>query len=139
MADQPRDPVTRRASSQSTIDVAELAQPPPDARWWIRAAVVAGTISGVLMLLRLDALSLNGDEGFTAQMVKLPWSAMLSDLTRIDYNMSLHYIVLKAWSGIFGTSEAALRFPSVIAALAALPLQYRLVNRLFGPRLASLS
>ena len=139
MADQPRDPVTLGSSSQSTIDVAELAHALPDARWWIRAAVVAGTISGLLMLLRLDALSLNGDEGFTAQMVKLPWSAMLSDLTRIDYNMSLHYIVLKAWSGIFGTSEAALRFPSVIAALAALPLLCRLVNRLFGPRLASLS
>jgi mannosyltransferase len=92
-----------------------------------------------MMLIRLDALSLNGDEGFTAEMVKLPWTAMLSDLTRIDYNMSFHYVFLKTWSGLFGTSEAALRLPSAIAALAALVLAYRLVQRLFGSSLAALS
>jgi mannosyltransferase len=106
---------------------------------WRAAAWVAGIVSASVMLARLDVQGLNGDEAFTAQMVKLPWSAMLSDLTRIDYNMSLHYIALKAWGGIFGFGEAALRLPSVIATLAALPILYRLASRMLGTHLASLS
>jgi mannosyltransferase len=96
-------------------------------------------ISAIVMVARLDAMSLTGDEGFTAQMVKLPWSLMVSDLARIDYNMALHYLPLKAWTTIFGTSEASLRFPSVIAVLIALPLLYKVVTKIFDTRVAALA
>jgi mannosyltransferase len=91
------------------------------------------------MLFRLNTLSLVGDEGFTAEMVQESWLAMLSDLTRIDYNMSLHYIVLKLWTSLAGTSEVALRLPSLVAAVASLIVFYRLVGRLFDPRVAQVA
>lgn len=108
--------------------------------WRLRAwALVAGTAAAAVILSRLGALSLWNDEGFTAQMVKLPWKSMLSDLTRIDYNMSLHYIVLKAWTGIWGNSETSLRLLSGLFALAALPLLYRLAQRIAGQWVATVS
>ena len=91
------------------------------------------------MVLRLDAQGLTGDEGFTAQMVKLPWATMFADLGRIDYNMSAHYIALKAWTGVFGTSEIALRVPSLLFALGALVLWHRLAKSFLGLPIATVS
>jgi mannosyltransferase len=93
-------------------------------------------VAAGLMATRLASLSLWGDEGFTVQQIKLPWGAMLADLGRIDYNMALHYIALKGWATLWGTSEAATRSLSTVFAVAALPLVYRLVERLLGSRIA---
>jgi mannosyltransferase len=88
------------------------------------------------MANRLDALSLWGDEGFTVQQIRLPWRAMLSDLGRIDYNMALHYIALKGWAAVWGTSEAAVRSLSTVFAVLALPFFCRVVERMVGSRIA---
>lgn len=93
-------------------------------------------VAAIVLLTRLSTLSLWGDEGFAIQEVKLPWGAIFSDLAQIDYNMSLYYIVLKAWTSIWGTSEAAARSLSSIFVLAALPLFYRLAVRIAGRRIA---
>ena len=114
--------------------------PEPPGRWsWPFSVVAAIAASAAIMVLRLNTRSLVGDEGFTAEMVQEPWAAMLSDLTRIDYNMSLHYIVLKLWTSIAGTSEAALRLPSLVAAVVSLMVFYRLVVRLFDQRVAQVA
>lgn len=105
----------------------------------VAGATVAGAAAAAVILSRLSTLSLWNDEGFTAQMVKLPWTTMLSELTRIDYNMSLHYVILKAWSALWGTSEASLRLLSGLFVLASLPLLYRLARRFAGQWVATVS
>lgn len=106
---------------------------------WAIAAITSALISAAVMLLYINAYSLTGDEGFTGQMVRLPWRQMLGDLASIDYNMALHYLLLKAWTGVAGDSEVALRLPSVMLAVSTLYLTFRLVRRLFDVRVASLT
>ena len=108
----------------------------PVIRWWNLAVSGSIGLSALVMVIRLDAQGLTGDEGFTAQMVKLPWARMVSDLGRIDYNMSAHYLALKAWTEVFGTSEVALRIPSVLFALGALVLWHKLAKSVLSSRVA---
>lgn len=108
-------------------------------RVWPWTAAIAVAAATTVMILKINSVGLGGDEGFTAQMVKLPWRTMLADLTHIDYNMSAHYGLLKMWTSVFGFSEVALRLPSVIAVVVALPLLYHLVATTSGQRLAALA
>lgn len=112
---------------------------PAVVRWWNLTVFGSIGLSALVMIIRLNAQGLTGDEGFTAQMVRLPWATMISDLGSIDYNMSAHYIMLKAWAAVFGTSEIALRAPSVLFAIAALVLWHRLAKSVLGVRVAIVS
>ena len=47
------------------------------------------------------------------------------------WNAPLYYAVLHFWTKIFGTSEASLRFPSLIFSLAAVIILFLLATRLF--------
>ncbi len=74
------------------------------------------------LAIRLIALnqSLWLDEAITARVIQ---NFSPFELMRIfspnDFHPPLHYLLLQAWSHIFGTSEIALRFPSVLASLLA--------------------
>ncbi|MFA5564685.1 MAG: glycosyltransferase family 39 protein [Acidimicrobiia bacterium] len=100
------------------------------ARWGV--FVVAGIHLGIGLWL-INRLSLWGDEAFSAQTVHLPLGALLSMVTHIDINMSAYYLMLKAWTSIFGHSEVALRLPSLLMTTATIFIAARLVTRWFGP------
>jgi mannosyltransferase len=51
----------------------------------------------------------------------------------------LYYLVLKVWTLIGGTSEVALRVPSLVALATATVVLYRFVRRIAGGRAAALS
>jgi mannosyltransferase len=86
-----------------------------------------------------DRASLWGDEGFTAGMVRLPWSTMAADLTAIDVNMSTYYALVKAITALTGTSELGLRLVSLISVVAATALLPRLAKIVLGDRWAALA
>lgn len=68
-------------------------------------------------LLALDQ-SLWLDEAATAKVVRdIPFDKIVSTFSRYDFHPPLYYFVMKVWSLIFGTSEIALRLPSVIFSL----------------------
>ena len=70
-----------------------------------------------VFLIRLIALnqSLWLDEGTTARVVKeYGFTQIVSGFSRSDFHPPLYYFFMKAWTLVFGTSEIALRMPSVI-------------------------
>jgi mannosyltransferase len=83
-----------------------------------------------LRLFRLDAQSLWLDEGSTWQFTQLPWSGLLRDLFNPTAAYPLYHVLLKAWIGLFGDSEIALRLPSAIAAALAVVVVYLAASEL---------
>ena len=52
----------------------------------------------------------------------------------LETNPPLHFLLLKLWTEVFGTSEVAARLPSALASAASVPLLYALGRRLGGTR-----
>lgn len=52
-----------------------------------------------------------------------------------DFHPPLYYLLLKVWSYIFGTSEIALRFPSILFGLLTVYLVYLIGKELFNKRI----
>lgn len=103
-------------------------------RWRSSSALliaVVGSVSLVLGFFRLSAQSLWVDEAFTVRALGLPFPEQL-----VDQYHWLYYSILRPWSAVAGTSEWALRFPSVLAAVAACGLLVVLAHEMFDRRVA---
>ena len=85
-----------------------------------------------LRLAWLDRYGLWVDEGFTWEMASAPWERFVG-LLASDMHPPTHYLLLRGWLPLAGESEYALRFPSVLFGVLAVPLLYRLGSRLAGP------
>jgi mannosyltransferase len=85
----------------------------------------------VLGLFRLSAPSLWVDEAFTARALDLS----LAELLDRQYHL-LYYLLLHPWVLLAGTSEWALRFPSVIGTVLSCGLLVVLARRFFDRRVA---
>ncbi len=80
----------------------------------------------VLGLIRLATPSLWVDEAATAAATDESYASFLTD----QYHW-LYYTLMKPWATLAGTSEWALRFPSVLAAALGCGLLVLLADRLF--------
>jgi len=99
------------------------------ARRWI-PVLPAVFCSALLGLLQLGQPSLWIDEAFTAR-------AMGYDLQRLTDELHwLYYMGMRPWAEYAGTSEFALRLPSVVAAIIAVVLLYGLARKMLGERIA---
>lgn len=76
------------------------------------------------------------DESFSAYLIRGDF-AEIWRMTAMDVHPPLYYFCLKVWSMIFGTSEFALRFMSVMMAGVAMFFAYFLIKRWFGKKTAS--
>src|SRR6059058_2447370 len=56
--------------------------------------------------------SLWGDEAATLMSARRPVGSLLSMLTHVDAVHGLYYLMMHAWTAVFGISAFALRFPS---------------------------
>jgi len=92
----------------------------------------AAAFTTVVCLPGLGSRGLDGDEVFAALMAQRPWGQTWRILTSEQANMSLHQVLLWLWAHAFGSSEIALRFPSLAAAAIASALFFRLAARLGG-------
>jgi mannosyltransferase len=86
---------------------------------------IVSTVVLLLGLLRLGVPSLWVDESFTALRVDQPISEYFEGY------YPLYSVVIKAWTVVAGTSEFALRLPSVLATILACALIVVLGRRLF--------
>jgi mannosyltransferase len=75
--------------------------------------------------------SLWRDEAFSYLMIQKPWIVML-DLILQDKGNPLYYVLLKMWTGLWGTSELALRSLSVGFAVACGVVGYFILRRVAG-------
>lgn len=84
----------------------------------------------LIISLGLRLISLNQslwlDEAISAQVVKTySYSDIISKFSPSDFHPPLFYLTLKAWTSVFGFSEIALRFPSVIFSLITIYLVFK--------------
>jgi uncharacterized membrane protein len=63
------------------------------------------------------------DEGFTAFTARTEWHSFIALIRTSEMNMALYYGVMRAWA-LVGFSEFWLRFFSVLASTATLPIVY---------------
>ena len=96
---------------------------------WIPVAAVAG----VLGIYQISDPSLWIDEAATVENVTGSWSSLRDELHW------LYYATVKPWSAVIGTSELALRLPSVLGAVVSVVLLYGLARRMFDERVAFVS
>lgn len=87
-------------------------------------------------LIRLIGLnqSLWLDEAIVAEVVKtIPFHLIPSQFSVGDFHPPLYYMFISLWSSLFGTSEVALRFPSIIASFLTGWVVYK-IGLLLGDR-----
>jgi mannosyltransferase len=97
------------------------------APWLLTAAALA------LRLFRLDREPLWFDEAYTALAVVKPVGEIFA-LLHGEGNAPLYYLVLHAWTGLFGDSPFALRLVSALFATAAIPVLYWVGTQMFSRR-----
>lgn len=94
-------------------------------------------LSAALRFTLLGRHSLWFDEAWVARVIRLSWHDLPATLRTWDNHPPLFYILMKAWSSIAGTREAALRMPSALFSCLTVPLTYTLMRR-FSTAWASL-
>jgi mannosyltransferase len=85
-------------------------------------------------LIRLYGLSDRSfwfDEAFAWRLIDYPWLEMVERVTR-DNSPPFYYLVLKAWSQLFGTSPVALRSLSLLFGLVTVAGAYLFCVEAFG-------
>jgi len=92
--------------------------------------LAACLLTAALPLARFD-LSLWRDEATSVWFARLPLRTLLTSLC--DPHPPGYYLILKTWQ-VGGESEFWLRLPSLLAAILAVPLTYRLGRESFGHR-----
>ena len=103
----------------------------PRPRAIVAAIALAATAGGVAIRFLLDRTPLWLDEAQTAAIVDLDLGDMF-DALREDGHPPAYYVLLKVWSGVFGTTDAALRSLSAVLSLVALALIGHLARRRLG-------
>jgi len=90
----------------------------------------AGVVAGILFrILHLGSQSLWFDEGYTAWMVAHS-PMQIIHLIRADTAPPLYYLMLHAWTQIFGRSESALRSLSTLLSVLTLLLGLDIARRM---------
>ncbi|MBU0508154.1 glycosyltransferase family 39 protein [bacterium] len=109
----------------------------PNRRHIIYLTVILILAAGVRLWGLADE-SLWVDEGFTADRASSSLLALMAELT-VETQGVAYYLAEWVWCHVFGTSEFALRFPSVVYGTLAVFALYLLGGRLFSPTAGLLS
>lgn len=96
---------------------------------WIYITILV-TLGTLVRFINITKASIWHDEGYTMMLAPMPVLEILERTAR-DVHPPLYYIVLHGWMELFGTSELAARSFSAICLIAAIPLAYLLMRRLF--------
>lgn len=112
-----------------------LKNPRTKTKFEILLVALGLLIATGLYVTGLARSSLWFDEAFSAQIIQQSFQDIIR-FTAADVHPPLYYFVLKAWTGLFGTTEVALRSLSVIFSVTTVAVSYALIRRLFGRKVA---
>jgi mannosyltransferase len=101
-------------------------------------ALTATVAAGFLRFHALDRKSFWLDEGVSVEIARLDWYNFVRLMWRREANMSLYYLLLRAWQHL-GGSEFFLRSLSALLSVATVPLLYWLGLKLFNRRVAGVA
>ncbi len=74
------------------------------------------------------------DEAISVTQAQMPFGKMLQDMETTDVHPPLHHAILWVTVRVFGTSEFAVRLPSLIAGVALVPAMYWVGKVVFNRR-----
>ncbi len=106
-----------------------------------RGAVLGGVLA-VAALLRFAALGHNSiwfDEAYIVRVALSSWQTIPAVLRAAEFHPPLYYLLMKAWIGMTGLHEAALRFPSACFGVLTVFLTYAVVRRVSSHAVGLLS
>ena len=99
--------------------------------WWPLVALTL--LAAVLRFASLDLQSFWYDEAFTpVHVLHASLGATLHGVVKTENTPPLWYVLIWAWSRIFGTGVLALRFPSALAGVATVPVAWGIARELAG-------
>ena len=101
-----------------------------------------GGVVAVAALLRFALLGRNSiwfDEAYVVRVALSPWQTIPAVLRAAEFHPPLYYLLMKAWIGMTGVHEAALRFPSACFGVLTVFLTYAVVRRVSSDALGLLS
>ena len=99
------------------------------------ARLLPVAILALAFILRAFAVgrpALRGDEGFSVTLATKPVGEMVALMLQSEPNPPLYFVALKGWIAIAGSSELALRWPSVLAGAMLVALTYRVGRAWLG-------
>ena len=96
-------------------------------------------ITLALRLYHLDFQSLWRDEVDALRFATRALPDLLSMFRRPGENGPLFFLALRPWLAVVGRTEFAMRFPSVLAGVAAIPITFMIARRLGDRRVAWLA
>lgn len=100
---------------------------------WLHAFLAALAVVSGAWAWRGIHVSLWRDEVATASAASRSLPELLHLLTREDPGLAAYYLFMHVWTSFFGTSEVALRMPSLIAVVISIYLLGIVGHRLGGP------
>jgi mannosyltransferase len=102
-------------------------------QWRVAAWLVPALLMGALSVVRAGAPGLRTEELATWGRTASSWRDNWSMLRGGDVTVAPYHLLMRAWAAVFGTSDLALRVPSILAMTAAAALVGALAARLFAP------
>jgi mannosyltransferase len=109
---------------------------PAAVRWAGRLTLVLLVVAGVVLrFAHLTAKPYWFDECFSVEVSRLDWSNFLHVLWWREANMTLYYLLLRAWLH-FGQSEFFIRSLSVVISAATIGAVYWVASLLYDRRIA---
>lgn len=102
-------------------------------RWQVAAWLVPALLMGVLGAVRPGWTGRRAEELPAWRAAVAPWPDDWTALYRGADVVTPYHLLIRAWAGLFGTSELALRVPSLLAMTAAAALVGAVAARVFTP------
>jgi mannosyltransferase len=141
---EPAGPDGRLTATRNLRAMAAVASPPERAagspganspqrrHWWLLAAIVLG--GAALRFPTLGEQSFWLDEATTWQIVAHGLGHVLHQVPQTESTPPLYYVLLWAWSRVFGLSEAGLRSLSAVFGTATIVVMWAIGRRLVSER-----
>src|SRR5258708_4262483 len=86
--------------------------------------------AAALRLIHIDMDALWQNELFSIYGIQPSYTFLVPQGLVTETNPPLHFALLKAWTGLFGTSAVSVRSLSVVASVACVPVTYMLGREL---------
>lgn len=102
------------------------------------APVITLLLGFGMLAWALGSKSLWCDEIFTAEVANYPPAKLMSAVAA-DLHPPLYFLLISLWAKLLGTSEFALRLPSVFSAALGVCLVFQLGKLIGGRRTANIS
>ncbi|MBB2944305.1 mannosyltransferase [Actinoplanes lutulentus] len=126
-----RPPRTHSADVPEVIEIKPRKKPLPGAI--ALPAIIPGLLMLAFGLVQAGRPVLSWDEVTSAEVSQRSVGQILDLVQNIDAVFGFYYVFLHFWSDIAGTSEVALRLPSIVAMAGGVAVAAELGRRLFSP------